>query len=184
MIDSGNGGLYYLKKLSRGNYEYILLMDKAFFPYGAKSKEFLLKRSFYLCLLLRKRGAERIILACNTLSLLALPFLKLFFNNVSGVFQEFLPYITKRSAIIGSKKTIDLLQELYPHVLLLDGGSLISKIEQGNDYTQEINRINVATRGKENLILACTHFLILPEHLFDIPVIKNTGDKNEKRAYR
>lgn len=177
MIDSGNGGLYYLKKMNKGNHEYILLMDKAYFPYGAKSKEFLLKRSFYLCLLLRRRGAERIVLACNTLSLLALPFLRLFFDNITGVFQEFLPYITENSVVLGSKRTIDLLRELYPHNLLLDGGSLISDIELGKDYTQEVKRINAVTRGKENLILACTHFLILPDSLFNIPVVKNMAAK-------
>ena len=46
-------------------------MDKAYFPYGNKSIEFLLKRSLYLCEYLIKNNVSEIILACNTLSLIA-----------------------------------------------------------------------------------------------------------------
>lgn len=173
MIDSGNGGLYYLKSLQRSDTDYILIMDKAFFPYGERSKEFLLKRSLYLCYVLKSQGAERIILACNTLSLIALPFLKLFFTEVSGVFQDFLPYLTKNSAILGSKKTIALLKTQYPDNLLIDGSRLISKIEHRLDTSEEVAEINRRIKGRENIILACTHFLGLSDNAFVIPQIKN-----------
>ncbi len=153
--------------------DYILIMDKAFFPYGNKSKEFLLKRSFYLCMYLQKMKVDHIVLACNTLSLITLPFLKLFFSNVSGVFQEFIPYITENSAILGSKKTIDLLKEKYPSNLLIDGSRLIGLIEHRKDYKNELVRINDIIQNKENIILACTHFLSLGDNAFVIPQIKN-----------
>ena len=35
-------------------------MDKGYFPYGKKSKEFLLKRSLYLCDYLIKKGKKGI----------------------------------------------------------------------------------------------------------------------------
>ena len=54
-------------------------MDKAYFPYGERSKEFLLKRALYLCSYLRDKNVDKIIFACNTLSLIVLPFIKLFF---------------------------------------------------------------------------------------------------------
>ena len=43
VIDSGIGGLEIVNRLSDKN-KYILIMDNAFFPYGNKRKEFLIKR--------------------------------------------------------------------------------------------------------------------------------------------
>lgn len=147
-------------------------MDKAYFPYGTKSKEFLLKRTFFLCLYLQKR-VDKIILACNTISLITLPFLRMFFSNISGVFNDFIPYINKDSAIIGSKNTIAILKTTFPKLLLIDGTNLINKIENNLDYTNEIKKINSLIKNKANLILACTHFLKLEDNLFVIKEVKN-----------
>lgn len=147
-------------------------MDKAYFPYGTKSKEFLLKRTFFLCLYLQKR-VDKIILACNTISLITLPFLRMFFSNISGVFNDFIPYINKDSAIIGSKNTIAILKTTFPKLLLIDGTNLINKIENNLDYTNEIEKINSLIKNKANLILACTHFLKLEDNLFVIKEVKN-----------
>ena len=134
-------------------------MDKAYFPYGEKSKEFLLKRALYICSYLRSKNVEKIIFACNTLSLIVLPFIKLFFDNVYGVFDVFLPYINDNSAIIGSKSTINYLYKLYPKLLLIDGSELISKIENKEDYSQIIDDLNAKIKNSSNLMLACTHFI-------------------------
>lgn len=136
-------------------------MDKAYFPYGERSKEFLLKRALYLCSYLRDKNVDKIIFACNTLSLIVLPFIKLFFDNVYGVFDAFLPYIKNDSAIIGSKSTINYLKNIYPNCLLIDGSKLISAIEKKFDYSNLINDINQKIARNSNLILACTHFLEL-----------------------
>lgn len=170
MIDSGNGGLYYLTKIRKEENSYILIMDKSFFPYGDKSIEFLLKRSFYLCLILDKK-VDKIILACNTLSLIALPFLKQFFSNIRGVFYEFIPYIHKRSVILGSSRTITLLKDTYPYCM--DGTRLISLIEKKEETKEEIHRLNSMISSFDNIILACTHFIGLKENSFCIPEIKN-----------
>jgi len=147
-------------------------MDKAFFPYGKKSKEFLLKRALYLSKYLSVK-VDKIILACNTLSLIVLPFLRLYYKNVSGVFEEFLPYINSNTAILGSKQTIRILKGIYPNNNLIDGTSLISKIENKKDYKEDIAKINKRIESNSNLILACTHFLILDDNVFAILAIKN-----------
>lgn len=148
-------------------------MDRAFFPYGEKSKEFLLKRSLYLCYYLQMHGVDNIILACNTLSLIALPFLKLFYPNISGVFQNFIPYIKEDSAIIGSKTTISVLKDSLHQQTLIDGTRLIQRIEHNLEYTHEVDEINKQIKNNSNLILACTHFLVLKKTDFIIPIIKN-----------
>lgn len=148
-------------------------MDKAYFPYGDKSIEFLLKRTLYLSYYLYNR-VDKIILACNTLSLIALPFLRLFFDNITGVFNEFIPYINNDSAIIGSNRTINYLKEIYPNNLLLDGSKLIYKLENNIIYNKDIKEINNKIKKCSNIILACTHFLRLDDNLFIIEEIKNT----------
>ncbi len=147
-------------------------MDKAYFPYGEKTKEFLLKRSFYLCLYLQHK-VDKIILACNTLSLIALPFLKQFFSNVSGIFDTFIPFINKDSVIIGSKSTIKLLSTTYPNLKYLDGTELIYRIEKNINYKNELSKINEKIKNNSNIVLACSHFLSLEKNSFCIPEIKN-----------
>ena len=87
-------------------------MDCAFFPYGLKSKEFLIKRCIYLIEYLDKK-CEKIIIACNTLSLLVLPLISSFFPKVEGVFDVFRKDITDNSVIIGTKLTIELVKLEY-----------------------------------------------------------------------
>ena len=147
-------------------------MDKGYFPYGNRSKEFLLKRVLYLCIYLNKR-VDKIILACNTISLITLPFIRIFFSNVKGVFNDFLPYINDDSAIIGSGNTINYLSKIYSNLNLINGNRLIHMIENNIDYKNEIITINNMIRKNSNLILACTHFLALEDNLFEIEAIKN-----------
>lgn len=146
-------------------------MDSAFFPYGEKSKEFLLKRSLYLCYILTKYKVDRIILACNTLSLISLPFLKTFYN-ISGVFDSFKDEITPSSVIIGSKSTINVLKDRYK-CLLLDGSDLIYALEKNLDYQAVIKKLNENISRCDKIILACTHFLKLKKNSFCIKELRN-----------
>lgn len=168
IIDSGLGGLYYTRLINKSC---ILIMDTAFFPYGGKSKEFLIKRTIYLCKYLENK-CDKIILGCNTLSLIVLPFVKLIFKNISGVFDELIPYIDKRSIIIGSKLTTKLASKIY-NIDFIDGSKLIYMIENNINYEDEINRINNLIKNYDKIILACTHFLALKNNSFCIKEIKN-----------
>lgn len=147
-------------------------MDKSFFPYGDKSKEFLIKRTLYLCQFLQNK-VDKIILACNTLSLIALPFIKCFYDNVTGVFDFFIPHIDDRTAILGSKATINILKSYYPNNNLIDGSNLIFMIENNINIKAEIDIINKNIFNSDKLILGCTHFIDLDEKLFIKNVVKN-----------
>ena len=145
-------------------------MDCAFFPYGLKSKEFLIKRCLYLIYYLEQK-CDKVIIACNTLSLLVLPLIKDYHTKVIGVFDDLKPYINRSSVIIGSKTTIDLLSLEYNNKLI-DGTILINAIQHNDDYNQIISNINSSILGYSNIILACTHFLKL-EDVFIIDTVKN-----------
>lgn len=145
-------------------------MDCAFFPYGLKSKEFLIKRCLYLIEYLNKK-CDKVIIACNTLSLLVLPLIKGFFTNVYGVFDVFINEINEKSVIIGSKMTIELLSIDYNN-LLIDGSELINAIQKNLDCENILLDINKKINGYDNIILACTHFIKLDD-VFIIKSVKN-----------
>ena len=147
-------------------------MDSAFFAYGDKTKEFLIKRSVYLIEYL-KHKCDVIILACNTLSIVALPFLKLIYNNVYGVFEELQLQINNRSAVIGSTNTVMYLSKIYKDVLFIDGRLLINAIEKNLDIKEYVDVINELIKDRDNIILACTHFLRLKDNTFIIKEIRN-----------
>lgn len=166
IIDSGNGGYEFLKGIIDGN-DYILIMDKAYFPYGIKSKEFLIKRTLYLVLYLKNRGCNKIILACNTLSIMVLDFIKLIFNNVSGVI-ELLDNSYDNGLFIASRNTIKYIKDKIEGITALDGQYLINKIENNSLLINDIEKLKGISSRYNILILGCTHFIALKKYLYDI----------------
>ena len=169
IIDSGMGGLAITKQIQNPLDQYIVLLDCAFFPYGTKTKEFLYKRSFYLVNFLIQQKVDMIILACNTLSIVALNFLKQCFKiKILGVFDFFIPFLKSENAIIGSKHTIKYVKDNYP-ILCIDGTALIEAIEKKLDYNLCIQNIDFPK--SKLLLVACTHFLSIDKELFPIPTL-------------
>ncbi|MDE6241396.1 MAG: hypothetical protein K2M08_03110 [Anaeroplasmataceae bacterium] len=169
IIDSGKGGLAVAKQIKSEKDQLIILLDQGFFPYGNKSKEVLLKRAYYLSKCLIEQGVELIILACNTLSILAYSFLKYNLKiPVIGVFDYFIPYLTPNHTLIGSKTTIAYAKEKY-QVQVIDGTDFIEAIEKKKDisiYLEELKGLKT-----ELLLLGCTHFLAIPSDAYPLPTL-------------
>lgn len=168
IIDSGKGGLAVAKELSNPEDQLILIMDKAYFPYGNKSKLFLCARSYFLMKLLISMKVDIVVIACNTLSIMALNFLKQNFSiPIFGVFEYLKPYLRPNNLFIGSKNTIDYVKEHFD-VPVLDGSYWIKAIEenQKEECIQQLNQLKC-----NHLILGCTHFLSIPKQQFHLPVI-------------
>lgn len=183
ILDSGKGGLAVAKQIQTEEDQLIVLLDQGFFPYGEKSKEFLMTRSFYLATLLIEQGIELLILACNTLSIIAYPFLKANLPiPVIGIFDYFTPYLTENHILIGSKATITYAKNHYP-VQVIDGTELIEGIEKGKRIDHLIQKLKL-TKG-DVLLLGCTHFLAIPKDAFPIPVLDQMSMlKKDIEAYR
>jgi Glutamate racemase len=161
IIDSGRGGLAVAEAIKEEEDTLLILLDKSFFPYGTKSKEFLMKRAFYLTEHLIKKGADIVILACNTLSILTLDFLKYSFEiPILGVFNYFEPYLTKENVILGSSNTIQYVQKNFD-MDGIDGTDLIRAIEKKEEYASLLKRYNFSSY--HFVLLACTHFLNIPQ---------------------
>ena len=77
VFDSGIGGLTVVRALRAAfpARDILYVGDTARVPYGNKSAETVLTYSREIVDFLEKKGAERIVVACNTASALAVPFL-------------------------------------------------------------------------------------------------------------
>lgn len=169
IMDSGKGGLAVAKRIKKPEDQLIVLLDQAFFPYGTKTKEVLLKRALYLSDVLLSQGIELLVLACNTLSILAGPFLKSVLPiPVLGVFDYFQPYLTSEYTLIGSKITIEYAKQHYS-VQTVDGTDFIEAIEKKKDITPFINELK--EKQTKALLLGCTHFLVLDAKEYPLPTI-------------
>lgn len=141
-------------------------MDKSFFPYGAKSKEFLIKRTIYLCKYLTQKGVDMIILACNTLSCMALNEVKILFKTpIIGVIDLFDFSNPTNKLFIGSTNTINYLKKQNIAIDLYDGSEIIHAIECNLDYEKLIKEKTSIFKQYSQILLGCTH-LIKAKHLF------------------
>lgn len=171
VLDSGLGGIEIINRLDDNN-QYILIMDKAFFPYGNKSKEFLLKRSFYLVDYLVKQKVDKVILGCNTLSIYVLDFLKQCFDiEVEGVFEPLVKYFTKGNIFIGTRQSVNHVRKKY-EVDCVSVEALINMIENNMDYKDLLEKYDMYIfKYYNNVILGCTHLLKIPKHMINIGVL-------------
>lgn len=171
IIDSGKGALAIAKKIINENHQYIILLDEEYFPFGEKSKIFLLKRSYYLVDYLIKRGVSKVVLACNTLSVIALPFLKSCFDiEIIGVFDFLIPHLTSNNVFIGSYHTCKYVERNYD-IKCLYGNEFIEAIEKNKDYLKVLDNLKKEYQNYDNLVLGCTHFLAIKEEDYGIKTI-------------
>lgn len=162
IIDSGEGGLAFLKGIMKPNMTYHIVVDKSFFPYGKKSKDFLVKRTIYLIYYLKMQGATEIILACNTLSALVLKEVKSYFKiPINGVLDLF--NLEKKALFLGTTNTINFLREKYEYLIFFDATILIDLIEKKQDvfaYLKEKEEFF----SSYQVILGCTHLIKIKQY--------------------
>lgn len=171
MIDSGKGALAVARHLQSPDNEWIVLMDEAFFPYGNKSKEFLCKRAYYLSRILIAMKVDKIILACNTLSLMTLDFLRQNLDfDIVGIFDFIKDDLTADTLILGSQNTCKMVEKWgFP---TLDGSRLIESIQKNRNIEECLKEMIPYFEPYRNVALACTHFLNIPFDKFGIDVIQ------------
>ena len=78
IMDSGVGGLSVLREMLRRlpGEDYIYYADNAWCPYGDKSPEFIIERCRSITELMLSRGADAMVLACNTATAAAIASLR------------------------------------------------------------------------------------------------------------
>ncbi|MEO6694938.1 MAG: glutamate racemase [Ignavibacteria bacterium] len=183
VFDSGIGGLTVAKSLFEilPNENIIYLGDTARLPYGTKSKESIIKYSIEITKFLLNKNVKMVVVACNTASSIALPYLKKISNvPVIGVIKPGSKAAVSKTknfriGVIGTLGTIQSYAykieiqkierniEVYSKacslfVQLAEDGWTENKIADliAKEYLTEFKKLNIDT-----LILGCTHYPIL-----------------------
>ena len=181
VLDSGIGGLSVLKELQKKlPFENtIYVADLKRFPYGNKSKEEIIKYSKEICNFLLKNNVKAIVIACHTISSIALNELKKnidipIFSMLNPSIEKLKRYPNKKFLMIGTENTInnssyisDIKKEIENlKIIPLAMQKLVGYIENRekkeiiSDY---LNKTFESYSDIDGVFLACTHF----------PLIKN-----------
>ncbi len=184
VFDSGVGGLgvmnTLLKVLPRENYVYIA--DSANFPYGTKSEEQILRFSERIVRYFLSAGAKSIVVACNTVSSIAIPHLSKIAEGVPvfGMIQSGakLALSVSENLKIGvistplTAKTHSYKKEILrlnsaAEVFEIGSQELVNLVEDGqstNARAYSLAREKLSgflEKGIDTLVLGCTHFPFL-----------------------
>ena len=184
VFDSGFGGLTVLQALARRipEAEFLYFGDTARLPYGTKSAETVARYAIAAAHFLEERGAELLVVACNTASALALePITKAMRIGVVGVVE---PGAERASRVSRSRKAVVVATEAtvashaYRKALAARGIEghekacplLVPLVEEGwteHPVTEQVARIYLQeafgreAQGADVLVLVCTHYPVL-----------------------
>ena len=188
VFDSGVGGLTVLHELLAAvpHAEYLYLGDTARLPYGSKSAVTIARYAVSSVQFLLERGAEYLVIACNTASALAMTEIRAAVNSeVLGVIEPGARAAaamthSKNVCVIGTAATVS--SHAYRSALEKLGIVAVEKacplfvplVEEGwteHPVTEQVARIyfeelaqeQQATNGKsaDVLVLGCTHYPLL-----------------------
>lgn len=186
IFDSGLGGLTVVKEVFKQlpGYQITYFGDTARTPYGNKSKQLITKYAFEDTDFLLSKGANLIIVACNTVSAVASDELKNRYKNIP-IFEVITPAVNKavkmtknkRLGVIGTKATIQ--SKIYEKQLnnLDKAIKVFSKacplfvplVEEGWATKPETKMIakkylySLKLQQIDTLILGCTHYPLLKD---------------------
>jgi glutamate racemase len=183
VFDSGVGGLTVFRALERALPEYplVYLGDTARVPYGPRSAETVRRYSIEAGRFLKQQGVERLVVACNTASAVAIPVLKEELDlPVMGVIEPGAQRAvdlskSRKIGVIGTRQTVAsqaytrAIHRLSPQaevvahpcplfVPLAEEGWVDDDVARGvaERYLQPLVDADVDT-----LVLGCTHYPLL-----------------------
>ncbi len=206
VFDSGVGGLTVLRALLNRipNADYLYFGDTARLPYGSKSAATVAHYAVGAVHYLQERGAELLVIACNTATALALDEIKGGSHvEVIGVVEpgaEAAARATtkRRVVVIGTEATV--ASHAYRRALEAKGVAvrekacplLVPLVEEGwteHPITEQVARIYLAeafaedSRDADVLVLGCTHYPLLkpllrrvaPDHVTIVDSAESTA---------
>ncbi|QIQ42113.1 MAG: glutamate racemase [Buchnera aphidicola (Microlophium carnosum)] len=189
IFDSGVGGLSVLKTIKKllPKIHYIYILDNESFPYGNKTELFIIQRSISIINTIKKiYPITIVVIACNTVSTVALSILKNKFNfPIIGIFPaiKYAEKITKNKIIglVATKATINsyytkqtIQKNFSSNDIKIIGTNKLASIAE-----KKIRGIPVSQKQLKNIfkswinlpihpdtiILGCTHFSLLEKDI-------------------
>ena len=190
LFDSGSGGLSVLREIRKvlPSAHYIYYSDNAHCPYGEKSAEYIQDRARAITRLLLDKGAEVIVVACNTATGAAIATLREEFDvPFVGMEPAIKPAaLGTRSGVIGVLATAGTLKAskylntkgLYENDVRIEehvGEGFVQLVESLQLDGPEAERVVRASlqplldAGADTIVLGCTHYPFL------LPVIRRVA---------
>ena len=184
IFDSGSGGLSVYKELLKilPTEDYYYISDAGYCPYGPKSKDLILNRAIKISEFLIERGAEIIVVACNTATAAAIEYLRQRFDiPFVGMEPAVKPAaMCSKSGVIGVLATQGTFKgELYQatsekyarkkQVKIIEkvGDGLVELVESGRTEGPEDEALvkkyiePMLEAGADCVVLGCTHYPFL-----------------------
>ncbi len=204
VFDSGVGGLTVVKEIFKilPKEKIIYLGDTARTPYGIKAKETIIRFSKENTRFLIKMNVKIIVVACNTSSAVALPFLKKE-NNIdilgvikAGAKTAVLKTKNMRIGVIGTNATINsgayenAIKSLNKNIKVISKPTplLVPLVEEGwidKKITKDVLYYYLKDFKKnriDTLVLGCTHYPLLKQLIAKILPDVNLVDSAEEIA--
>ena len=187
IFDSGSGGLSVLKEIRKvlPSERFIYYSDNAHCPYGEKSPEYIQERARVITRLLLDKGADVIVVACNTATGAAIATLRAEFDvPFIGMEPAVKPAaLGTRSGVIGvlatagtlkASKYLNTKEQFQDNVRIEEhvGEGFVQLVERGELDGPEAERVVRASlqplldAGADTIVLGCTHYPFL------LPVIQ------------
>jgi glutamate racemase len=193
VFDSGVGGLSVLQHIRQTlpKEHLIYVADSGHVPYGDKPPDYIELRSHLLARFLIEKGADAIVIACNTATAAAVASLRSHFDlPIVGMEPAVKPAVAAtRSGVVGVLATIGTLESARFAALLERYGEeveiitqgcpgLVEQVEQGELNSKRTHELierytaPLLARGADTLILGCTHYPFL------VPIIQKIAGPN------
>lgn len=183
IFDSGCGGLSVYRELVKllPQERYVFFADNAHCPYGEKSALYIRRRARYITEFLLDKGADIIVVACNTATAAAIADLRSRYPDVPFVGME--PAVKPaalgtRSGVVGVLATAGTLKGskyLNTRGLYQDDVKIVEHVGQGFVELVENGRLDgpeaesvvraslqpLLDAGADTIVLGCTHYPFL-----------------------
>jgi len=189
IFDSGVGGLAILRELDRllPQTDILYLADTAAFPYGPKSKHFLKARTTAITRALVARGAQLVVVACNTATVVAISHLRRSFPlpfvgvvppvkvaaSRSAAHTPIYVLLTENTA--SARKYSELVHSYgrdrhveaicLPFLARVVEDGTFRKVEVASEVAGTLRRSLGELLPGTNVVLGCTHYVFLRDLL-------------------
>ena len=191
MVDSGSGGLSVYREIRKllPDERFIYYADNANCPYGEKSPEFIIRRMHEITDLMLSKGAQVLVVACNTATSAAIADLRASYDiPFIGMEPAVKPAaLGTKSGVIGVLATSGTLKgskylkmkDLYAdevRVVERQGKGFVELVESGMLSGAEAEAVvgrsllPLLESGADTVVLGCTHYPFL------LPVLQKLAD--------
>lgn len=184
IFDSGVGGLSVFREIRKvlPEQSYVYYSDNANCPYGEKPKEYIIDRARAITRELTGRGAEIIVVACNTATAAAIATLRMEFPiRFIGMEPAIKPAaaLTKTGVVgvlatagtLRAEKYLDTREKWAQGIKVVEhiGEGFVELVENGRTTGPEAEKVvghsllPLLEAGSDTVVLGCTHYPFLTD---------------------